>query len=426
MKRGLIFLIIILVIILGCTKKKNPTGFNPSFELKTKIIDWKYFDRAYSYEDSIRNSDFTNLILGNFNNISADILMKFTAFPDSVFEVENAKIKMTINKKYNFDNVSADDIKLGYLNTNWKESSVTWFTTGDSLNWKNSTEFSEEDFTPIDYLNFEVLDDTVSFEFDNNIVKNWINTDSLNCGIVLYTQKDSAFIVFNSSEIGSDEIEPTLSFDYKITADDTLMHYQKNSYYDTFIYHKIDNGDLQYFNNKIFLSGIMPTASYIHFNLPDSLFFSESNNEIDNHYESKRITVLRAELLLYPKEEQNYPLNSDFTIKPYLVISDSANSQNPNTPLEYRTDYISYGKVSDDSLYVEEFKIDVTSVVQSIIAGTYVNSEEEFECNNYGMLLKTLKENVSFANIEFYSIVAQEVEKRPKLVIKYITPKFDY
>ena len=146
---------------------------------------------------------------------------------------------------------------------------------------------------------------------------------------------------------------------------------------------------------------------------------------MNNDYDLKRITVLRADLILYPKET-NYPINELVEIKPYLVISKSAVSENPDIPLEYRTDYISYGKISSDSLYTDEFSIDVTSIIQAIISGTYINAGEESECKNYGIVLKTIKENISLENIEFYGIETQEEDRRPKLIIKYVTQKFDY
>jgi len=45
---------------------------------------------------------------------------------------------------------------------------------------------------------FGFEDDTLSVTFDNNIVKNWINADTLNFGLVIFTQKDSSFLYFNS------------------------------------------------------------------------------------------------------------------------------------------------------------------------------------------------------------------------------------
>ncbi len=426
MKKILLFTLFIFLLVLGCTKKKNPTGFNSDFEMKTKTLNWNYFDRIYSYEDSIRNSDFSYLLLGNFNNVRSDILMKFKTFPDSVYEVDNSQIKMVINKRLNFDTINQDDIKFGLLQTNWKETKVTWFTTGDTVEWKNNESFSEQDYSEIQNINFTANEDTLIFDFDNQIVKNWINSDSLNYGLVIYTEKDSAFLEINSSEIGDEEFEPTLSFDYKITEQDTVLHYTKKAYNDVFIYHKANDENLDYFNSRIIIKGIFPTSSYIHFNLPDSIFLNDDQSGINDEYDLRRITVLRSELLLHYKDENQYPLDGSIDVKPYLVVSDSAIGQNPTLPLEYSKDYIPYGKTSTDSLNSGEFKIDVTSVVQAIISKNYVNSGQQNDYTNSGLVLKTLKENISFEGSEFYGTDCNDVDKRPKLIIKYLAPKFDF
>ena len=426
MKKGIV-LISIIFILIGCTKKNNPTGFNSTFDMKTKTINWQNFDRAYSYEDSIKNSDSINLITGKFNNVESKILLKFKSFPDSVFQVQNTMLKMTINKKFNFDNPIQDDIKIGLLQTDWKESKATWFTTGDTIEWKNSSAFSDEDYTLFELDSFGFEDDTLSVTFDDNIVKNWINADTLNFGLVIFTQKDSSFLYFNSSEAGSDELKPTLSFDYKITETDTIVsHYSKAANYDTFIYHKVGDENLAYFNNDIKLSGMMPTASFIHFNISDTMFINDPQSGIFNENDYHRITVLRAELYLYPEEQNSFPAEGNMSIRPYLVISDSVSSDNPTLPLDFGTDYISYGKTTVDTLNATMYKIDVTYAVQSIISGTYTNTGVFGECKNYGIVLKTLKENLSYEYLNFLGLQEADETKRPKLVIKYVAPNFDY
>ena len=426
MKRIMIYGILFILISFGCTKKKNITGFNQIFEIKSKTLDYNQFDRFYSYEDSIKNSDSANLVMGNFNNIESNILMKFKSFPDSVFEIQNAKLKLIITKRENFDDITSNDIKFGLLQKDWIENKATWFTTGDTINWLGD-EFSTDDFTDeINTSEFEAVEDTIFVNFDNEIIKTWINSDSLNFGFVIYTEKDSSFISFNSSEIGADEFEPTLTFDYKITESDTLQSYSRNSYYDTFIYHKIDNGNLNYFDNAMMCKGMMPTKFFTHFNINDTLFISDSLSGITSNYDYKRMSILKAELILHPNiENDTYPLDASIGIKPYLVISDSVNSANPEIPFEYNVDYISYGKTSTDSLNTPIFKIDVTSAIQTMISGKYINSGSENNYTNYGLIFKMITENQSLKYIRFYTNDATDELNRPKIVIKYVIPIFN-
>jgi len=222
-------------------------------------------------------------------------------------------------------------------------------------------------------------------------------------------------------------LEPTLTFDYKITESDTLNSYKKNAYYDTFIYHKTDGDELTYYDNTMMCKGMMPTKFFVHFNLCDTLFISDSLSGITSNYYYRRMTILRAELILHPNiENEVYPLDGSIGIKPYLAVSDSVNSANPETPFEYNADYIPYGKTTTDSLDTPVFKIDVTSAVQTMVAGKYVNDSSNYDYTNYGLIFKMIMENQTLEYLKFHTNDdAPDDLDKPTLVIKYVVPNFD-
>ncbi|MCK4696235.1 MAG: hypothetical protein KAT74_10755, partial [Candidatus Cloacimonetes bacterium] len=87
--------LILIVIILSCTQKKNPVGFQGGVEPKEILIEFDKFGTSCSFEDSIKayvgNS---KLIIGKYSsNIREDneakILIRMINLPDSIFSFES-------------------------------------------------------------------------------------------------------------------------------------------------------------------------------------------------------------------------------------------------------------------------------------------------------------------------------------------------
>ena len=92
MKRCITLLLICLItvlIIFGCTDKKNPVGTNGQqgpLPIETEIAS-DQFSNIYSFEDSLKKYNSDKLLIGNYNRNDTDnqlvTLIKFTSLVDT-------------------------------------------------------------------------------------------------------------------------------------------------------------------------------------------------------------------------------------------------------------------------------------------------------------------------------------------------------
>ena len=105
MKIG-ILIISLMLIIMGCTNKKNLTGTQGQEgpePVETEVTS-NMFTQFYSFEDSTRNFNSDNLLLGNYQRNdfanNAVTLLKFTSLVDTFYQVLNVELKMQIKEKH--------------------------------------------------------------------------------------------------------------------------------------------------------------------------------------------------------------------------------------------------------------------------------------------------------------------------------------
>lgn len=397
MYKGIIKVSILLIIlVVSCTQKINPVGTGENEDPIPVNLPLDSFNRFISYEDSIKNSNSYNLLIGkyesNTQNNCAISLLKFTALPDSVSMIENTNLSLTVNNRHNFDNINENTLKIGrVVSTNWYETETNYFMPTDSTNWSSST-FSEEDYVLLEDLTYSFTEDSLDISLPSNVVENWISADTTNYGLVLFSETDDSFLELYSSEFSS-EHAPSISFDYKVTEDDTLESYYQNVDHDVFIY----SSDEQYsiFDSTIKLSNIQPIKSIIQFEIEESLF---TDPDILGDYVIEdttsylqQLTINSAELVLSSMTEENYPLSGTMYIKPNLVLLDSL--QLVNQPILTTDDYTGLTTNSySDSLGSDEFKIDITSIFQTFLSNEYENN---------GIVLESLYEDKNFIHQEF-------------------------
>ena len=107
--------------------------------------------------------------------------------------------------------------------------------------------------------------------------------------------------------------------------------------------------------------------------------------------------INHAKLILYRKMESEYPLGGNYSIKPYLMINDKLDSENPDyLNTEYPDDYISYENATYDTLLLPKIEIDVTNIVQSMVSGSYDNLSDTNTYENNGILIRSTYENQDF------------------------------
>ncbi|MCD4817785.1 MAG: hypothetical protein K8S23_03735 [Candidatus Cloacimonetes bacterium] len=442
-KKNSLFLIIFLIALFGCTQKKNHTGI-PDSNLKIYECDIssEHLTRFYSYEDSLKNANLTKLVLGNFENIEAVSLIKFLDMPDSVDTIEditNVKLTLQIDDRLNFETVDNQSLKIGKIIDNkWFESDVTWLTLSDSTEWNEGSGFSESAYELLEDLEIEeTTEDTISITLSNQLIFDWIEADSTNYGIAIFSEQENSFIELYSTETANYSV---LEFDFLGAEADTSVHYTSanSSAYDAFIYHKTDGDELQYYDDKLLVKNVFPTKMFLKFDITDELFIdSEStgitflNSDISGIQDSTdfhRTRVNKATLILHRIEENSYSLAGNYSLKPYLAIDENIDIDNPETPFVYSEDYISYGdasygEIDSDSLFTSQIEIDVTDIVQTMFSGSYDSLGDTNTYENYGMIIKSIYENYDFLLIDFYTNDESVDEVlRPKLKIIYTPP----
>ena len=405
MNKGILFGLILMLMTTACTNKKNPVGISGQegpVPVET-VIGHEHFKPCYSFEDSIRNYNSDNLLIGsyfsnNFQNKAATLL-KFTSLVDSFYSIENVRLILRINDNYNFDVIDNTTLKVGkIISSDWFETTATWLEPTDSTSWFNAGSFSfldGQDLEKLNDLEMEVTGDSLSIFLPENILADWILADSLNFGLALFTEDDDKFIEFYAEEYSA-EYSPKLYFDYRETEEDTLVTEYRKPNHDILIY---DTDDVyQVFAKKLITSNIQPVRMLIRFDIPATIFtdFDNFNPAIeDTILYLQRLTINRAELILSFESNTLYPIETTMNLDPYIVISDSTewNWTDPTVPLlsseNYEDPYIS--SVSD-SLNSTAFAVNITRIMQNLVSG---------EKENYGIMIRSLYENRDFRHTEF-------------------------
>ncbi len=417
MNKGINIVILIIssmLIIIGCTDKKNLTGTSGlEGPLPIEIeISSDMFTEFYSYEDSIRNFNSDNLMLGNYSSNNYDnqavTLLKFTSLVDSFDQAVNAKLNLRIKENHNFDIIDNTTLKIGKMKVDWFESISTWNAPTDTTTWNGDT-FSILPDEDIEYLNDLVITtegDSLIIELPEDLLQNWILADSLNYGLALFTEEDDKFIEFYSNEY-SDESCPILYFDYTAAPEDTLETIYRLPTHDLHIF-KTDN-EFAVYDSSLIISDIQPIRMLLKFDYPKSIFINAPLNTFEDTLKYlERLTINRADLILSYESDDPYPddLNASINIDPFIMISDDLNLDDPSVPMVNSEDYEDlYITSSNDSLNSDAFKINITRIMQSIVSGEY---------ENYGVMLKSIYENKDFKHTEF--------DLEPKITILFTPP----
>jgi len=413
--KAIIFILIFILIIMGCTQKKNTVGV-PDVDnepIEMIISDTICFGNFYSFEDSCRNYiGNSKLVVGTYENNEAKSLIRFTSLPDTVYQFDSENITLTLWLE---NSLNFESLEFGKLKQEWVESYVTWKVATDSTDWEEEF-FESLDFTfdveQTDSLNIEIPIE----KFYSEVSRSYFVIDSLiyKYGLFLYSgssDDENRFIEIKSRESGT---QPLLSFDYTPAENDTSRTFSNTATYDTSMFLKKDgtNEDFVTFEDELIISNIQPIKMYLNFDISDSVFIADSSG-IETNYDYTMMTINKAEIILSVKDstEFTYPLETSFTLFPYLVTS-----EDPQVPFAYGEDYeYIYGSINSSGSSADtEFVIDITKIVQGITSG---------ENENNGILIKSTKENKDFSFIDFGTKFDEG--KEPKLRIIYTPPIFE-
>ncbi|MBC8385116.1 MAG: DNRLRE domain-containing protein [Candidatus Cloacimonetes bacterium] len=400
--KTLILLMFFLIIIANCTTKKNLVGTPDSnTEPRELILTDSLIIDYYSFEDSIANyNSNTTLNVGNYLGNQAFTLLRFSNFPDSV-ETITRSIELILKSK-KAEDFDPQNLLFGKISENWYEDDATWFAATDSTEWSSEGYF----FDVLEGFEVFAEDDSINVSVPENLVREWIESDSTNFGLVIYSNEADGFLELNSSESG---FGATLTFDYQLSSGDSLITYSEGTTSDTFIFFSDD--DFQKFEEELKLSNIQPTKMFIKFDVNEALFFNLENSGIDNSDDFRRMTINRAEMILSNKDEDYYLSDGRIHTRPYIVLNDY-----PEIPFVYGDDYEYVMSSTSDSLDAGKYAIDITEIIRDITSG---------EKENFGILLKSIYENKDYSHLDFATKNDIDPARRPFIKIIYTPPYLD-
>lgn len=393
-------IIIISLISISCTQKKNIVGTGGSgenFPLNA-TLDHNSFSEIYSYEDSCSYNNSNIMSFGNYSEETSYSLLRFTSLPDTSYEISSVNISLEIKDRHNFAIVDNSTLKLAKINDiKWYEN-ATWWISSDSTDW-DGEHFSELNYTDLLPDEYEVVSDadSINISLDPVILEEWINED-VNSGLVIYSDNDDSFMEIYTSEYANDKY-PVLTFEFRETEEDTLVTETIATCYDCSIYETDNN--YEKWPDELKLSNIQPINIFTKFydNALETSFINAlpSDYVIENADTAlflQRITINKAELVLSNNGMNAYPLDTSISISPFFVTADTINLDLDEVPLLTNDDISDlYISSSTDTINSDHFTIDITRVIQ------YYISNDEYE--NHGIVLKSLSVNDNFIHTEF-------------------------
>lgn len=391
-------LLIILILVSACTKRNNLTGDNWS-NVKPQMAMDSSFVMGYSYtnEGSVTGAE-QHLLCGSDNGITAITVMQFTDIPeaDTMTVISQPTLKLTASRR---SPLGRSPLVLSFykLAQDWAEDSTSTIL--------------DANMTPLGIPDFTVEQDTISSGGDTltvnipiPILEQWQTDDVEGYNIVVKMQ-GSGWIEFKSNEISQG---PLLSFNYKLTGDTDTLEYSQRANIDSY---KVTGTQTSLAANTWKLRNTLPQRMFFKFDVPGTLF-KDTNNEVLDAADLKRMTVNKAELVLYVKNNPYYN-NTKLFFYPYHVTMDTLAVPTALTDddLETITRTLTTGTIiSSDSV-----KIDITAIMQAYTSGDKTKN---------GIVVKTTSEMQNFGSVEFWHYNDAPAGKKPYIKIAYTPPYF--
>ncbi|MBW6516318.1 MAG: hypothetical protein K0B81_06855 [Candidatus Cloacimonetes bacterium] len=409
-------IILTLVMIFGCSTRKNIIGEDS--DLEPNVVEIKaeqgLFEYYYSYENETGNfMRNTKSITGHFRGNESITLLRFTNLPDSGFVLtEDPTLTLKIRNNYNAEGMT---LRFGLIRQNWHHFFATWEQAEENIEW----ELSWDDQSAMEILDGllgmvteeDSLVITIPSVKMQDIIEGWIQEEPESYGLAIFSEvsngRNDQYVEFYSRETTNG---PILNFEYYTAETDTIIYtYERMPLQQTFINSK-KPVEGYYAGEEIIIGNIVPTRSVIKLNLEEDSFDLPPNIDL------KMITVNRADLIVHRKtDEDMYHFTVEpFEFYPYYLLEEFAPSETEKLPIEaenignFTTTVTSFFGV--DAEYVS---LNITPIVQA-----HISEIKE----NFGLLITSSLENKDNGFIGFYTPDSVEIEKRPYLRVIYTLP----
>ncbi|MDI3503288.1 MAG: hypothetical protein PWP64_224 [Candidatus Cloacimonadota bacterium] len=408
-------LIALISLLAACTKKDNLTGTNFSEIEALTFEDLEAAVGGYSFPaDSLLslNLNRKNLLVGNWEGAKAMSILRFINLEpqDSIqayTEIENLALDLVIQW--------SSAIERAPLTLNFYKVNSGWAADPDTL--------MESDYTLIPQATTQITStinsaDTISVALPFELIRNW-QADADSTGLNILIKADESNDGFVELKLSTPNSGSRLSFDYKKAWWDDTSEFAQFSVYANLNAYSFSHPEAEVSPDAWKLSNFSPQRIYVDLQ-PDFTMFKDQYGEELSAQDLKRVTINKAELVLYIKDElPNFQNTFSYSVAA-LILKErpEENAIIPTVDLytpEFISNMTSFMNCNDDSLLVN-----ITPIIQAYI------SEKTFADGTvvqpHGIVILSNYERKDFGEVEFYHPSSAIIEKQPYIKITYTPP----
>jgi len=395
----LICLILILITLSGCTDKNNLTGNNFSDIRAITVNDGNGILFGFSFpaseEISISGSE-TKLLAGNYNAASALSFFRFTGLPTNIESTEMDSCFLSLNIAGCYALRNSLILKLYKLNKVWT----------DSLDLANITE-SDLSTDPIaTYLianTSEITGEEITFSLLEADITNWQDPDSTGWNLALKVENEG-WVEISSRE---SSYSPKLQIKYKTETEGEWITYNQPPTKDTYTLEAQETDPPELWK----ISNLTSTCLYVKYEPTSTIFVDNEGNQLTDE-QRKRMTINKASLVLYIKNDDYYHSTNSYSLRPFNVVKDSITD--PVQLLKSDYEYLVYTVTSTGTITGDSLTVDITPIIQSYTSGDKTPK---------GIVIQSTQERKNFGTLEFWDCnESTAAEKKPYIKITYTPP----
>jgi len=388
-------LLVLFIIISGCTKRRNLTGDNWS-GVKPLIAVDSVFTMGYSYttEGKVTGAE-QHLITGADNGISAIAVVRFSGLPepDTMTVIGQPTLKLVASRR---SALGRTPLALSFykLAQNWVADSTA--------------NIDDANISPIDIADITVQDtiqtagDTLTVNVPISVLQNWQTAEVEGFNLVIKAI-NGGWLELKSNEISNGAL---LSFKYQLTGSTDTLEYSQRPIIDSY---RITGEQNTLSENVWKLKDLLPQRMFFRFGLPDAIF-KDMNNEPLDTTDRKRMTINKAELVLFVKNNPYFSTSKCF-FYPYHVKVDTLAS--PAVLTDSNLESIVHSLTTGTIVESDSVRIDITAITQAYTSGDKAKN---------GIVVRSAQEMQNFGNLEFWHYSDAPAGKKPYVRIAYTPP----
>lgn len=398
--------LIALLIMTGCTNKDNLTGNNWSDVAPQSFADSSSFYGGFSYPGTKTvNGLESNLLCGDFQGKEAITVLRFTGLPDSLqipaAHQDSTWLELTLVKRSPLGR-NPVELSIYKLNQLWAADSTSLIQDANM-----TEEITTQAFTIPDTI--LAAGTVVKIPIPYAKIQDWSSTaDSLGFNLVLKTNADS-YLELRSTETGRG---PKLRFTYTAGTDTTKVTYNTNPTRDSY---RVTAEAAPLLPGQWVIQNISPSRILVNFGLDYNLFKDSAGN-ILSEKDRKRVTINKAELVLYVKDNPYYIAPTQYNLRADWL----KDSLNVALPVAIADDKLTTGLTYQAAVRDNYIVVNVIQIVQAFSSGDI----DSWNDQPWGVVIRSNQELLNFGKLELWQADDPNIPAgmKPKLKVTYTPP----